>query len=409
MTELIRTQDRPAVQVRAVSFWNIAFAFLVGMAFSTLPTPLYPLYAERDNFSMFVVTVVFAVYAVGVIVSLLLAGHISDWVGRRKMMLIALVLEIVAAAIFLLAQELPGLLIARFVTGIGVGMLSATATAYLHELHGRYRPGHGSARSEIVSTAANIGGLGVGPLVAGALAEYVSGPLTVPYVVFIVLLVLSVGAVLATPETVDLSGPRPPYRPQRPGAAGLGRGFWQAAIAGFVAFSVFGVFTSVAPGFVAGTMGEPSRFVAGGVAFVVFAAAALAQSTTSKLPLGVRLTAGVVGEVLGLGVTVVAMLSQQLPMFVLGGAIAGAAAGLLFKAGVGTVLAIAPADQRGSALASMFLISYLGLIVPVLAMGIAVQFLPATTALVSLSGVLIVFLLVLVSLSTGGRSAQSKR
>jgi MFS family permease len=84
-----------------VGFWLISEAFLTAMAFSTVPTPLYPLYQQRDGFSSFTVTVVFAAYAVGVVTSLLLLGHVSDWVGRRRVLIPALGLEVLAAALFL--------------------------------------------------------------------------------------------------------------------------------------------------------------------------------------------------------------------------------------------------------------------------------------------------------------------
>ena len=121
-------------------FWLVAAAFLMALAFSTVPTPLYSLYRRKDGFSTFIVTVVFAVYAVGVVISLLLAGHISDWVGRKKVLLPAIGIEIVAAVLFLVWPALPGLLAARLVTGLGVGLITATATAYLHELHSAHRP-----------------------------------------------------------------------------------------------------------------------------------------------------------------------------------------------------------------------------------------------------------------------------
>ena len=85
----------------AAGFWLIAYAFLAAMAFSTVPAPLYSLYMARDGFSTLMVTVVFAVYAVGVVISLLLAGHVSDWVGRKKVLVPGLGLELVAAALFL--------------------------------------------------------------------------------------------------------------------------------------------------------------------------------------------------------------------------------------------------------------------------------------------------------------------
>ncbi|MDT4977740.1 MAG: hypothetical protein QOG98_3498, partial [Pseudonocardiales bacterium] len=116
-------------------FWVAAAAFLVNMGFSAVPTPLYVLYQQRDHFSTITVTLVYAVYAVGVIGSLFLAGHVSDWVGRKRVFVPALLINVAAAGIFLIAPSLPGLLLARVVSGVSIGLTTATATAYLAELH----------------------------------------------------------------------------------------------------------------------------------------------------------------------------------------------------------------------------------------------------------------------------------
>lgn len=165
-------------------FWAVAFAFLVVMAYAALPTPLYVLYQQRDGFGPLLVTVVFAVYAVGVLASLLLVGHVSDWVGRRRVLCAALLLDAASALAFLLWPALGGLLLGRIVCGVATGMATATATAYLAELRraatARARGGvavddaraasRGTApdgRANVVATAANLGGMGVGPLLAG--------------------------------------------------------------------------------------------------------------------------------------------------------------------------------------------------------------------------------------------------
>ena len=110
-----------------------------------------------------------------------LAGHVSDWMGRRRVLIPALAIEVLAAVLFLVWPALPGLIVARFVSGLGIGMITASATAYLRDLHALGRPGAGAGRFEVVSTAANLGGLGVGTLVSGALAQFVRSPLAVPY------------------------------------------------------------------------------------------------------------------------------------------------------------------------------------------------------------------------------------
>ncbi|XVU27179.1 MFS transporter [Actinoplanes sp. CA-054009] len=368
------------------AFWLVAVVYLVALAFSTLPAPLYPLYQAADGFSSFTVTIVFAVYAVGVIVALLLAGHISDWVGRRRVLLPALALEIAAGVLFLAWPSLTGLIVARLLTGLGVGMLTATATAYLLELHTAHRPQASGTRFEVVSAAANLGGLGTGTLAAGFLAQFVASPLRTPYVVFLVLLVLSVVAVVAVPETVIAPAVKPKYRPQRVRMSGKSL---VAAAGAFTAFAVFGLFTSLAPGFVASGLHHPSRLLAGFIAFLVFAAGAAAQSGAGLLPAARRFPIGLAAQGAGLVVLAAGMLATSLWLFLIGGVIAGAGAGILFKSAVGRIAAAAPPAERGGALAGLFLVGYAGLTVPVLGLGIATLYVASTTAMLWFTGILL--------------------
>jgi MFS family permease len=369
-------------------FWVVAVAFLVAMAFSTVPTPLYVLYQERDHFSSFVVTVLFAAYAVGVVLSLFFAGHVSDWVGRRKVLVPALLLEAAAAVLFLAATTVTELFIARLVSGVGIGMITATATAYLSELHVSHRPSSGPGRAELVATAANLGGLGLGTLVSGVLAQYVTGPLTTSYAVFLVLLLASAAAVAVVPETVG--GPSRVYRPQRVTVPELARAhYFAAGGAAFASFATLGLFTSLAPAFVAGTLHLPSRALAGGVAFLVFTAAALTQVLFRRTRTRHQLAIGVGLMSVGLVVVTVSMFVVSLPVFLVGGVAAGAGMGVLFKGAVSTVAALASPTSRGEALAGLFLAGYIGLAVPVLLLGVATQFVPTQLALLGFSAVIL--------------------
>jgi MFS family permease len=378
------------------------------MAFSAVPSPLYPLYQQRDHFSTFMVTVVFAVYAVGVAVSLLFAGHVSDWVGRKRILIPAIALEAVAALLFLAWPDLPVLILARLINGIGVGMITATATAHLHELHSRHRPRAAATRFEMVSTAANIGGLGVGPLVAGFLAQYVTQPLRVPYLVFAGLLLLAVIAVGLTPETVEARPGRPSWRPQRIRAHGDRTRYLVATAGAFSAFAILGLFTSLAPGFVAGTLHHPGRLLAGVTVFIVFAAAAVSQTAANRMRPGLRSAAGLAAEAAGLIMVAAGMGTANLALFLVGGAVAGAGAGVLFKTAVGSVAAMAPPALRGEALAGLFLIAYLGMIIPSVGMGIAAEYIAATTAMYWFAGLLLVFLAAITALLARTRVGQHR-
>jgi len=398
----------PATPTRSRSahgagFWVIAAAFLLVMAFSTIPTPLYSLYQARDGFATFLLTVIFAVYAVGVIASLYLAGHISDWLGRRRIILIAVLIELLSAVIFLIWPSVPGLLVARFISGVGVGALTATATAHLSELRAVARPDESGRFSSTISTVVNNGGLALGPLIAGFIAQWVAGPLQVPYVLFIVLLAVAGAAVAFVPETVERAEERRAYRPQRMSLPSESRGsFWSAAIAALSAFAIFGLFTSLAPSFLAGTLHETSHVIAGLVTFSVFGAAAVAQLLTTRMPLVTQVRLAAILMAVGLAALSAGALLANLPLFIAAGIVAGAGVGVQFRSSVAVAASLAQPPRRGEVMAALFLVAYLGLTVPVLLVGLALAFLPSAAVLVGFSVIVIV-------LAVGSSLAMAKR
>lgn len=372
-------------------FWAVAFAFMVVMGYCAVPTPLYGLYAARDGFGSLTITLVFAAYAFGVVASLFLAGHLSDRYGRRRLLLPALALSVLSALIFLVWRDLPGLVVARVVSGLGVGTVTATATAWLAELHAHHRPAASARRAEVVAVAANLGGIGAGPLVSGALAQWVAGPLTVPYVVFLALLAVSTVLVLLTPETRATAAALTPYRPQRISVPAHARGaFFGASGAALAGFAAFGLFTSLAPQFLAGVLGNRSHVLAGAAAFVVFATAAATQAVLATRSRRQLVTFGAAGMLAGSVLLVIAvwLASPSLALFLIGGAVMGGGAGSLFKGSVMTVVTIAADDHRAEALAGLFLAGYVGLALPVIGLGFLTQAVAPRVALLVFAGVL---------------------
>jgi MFS family permease len=351
---------------------------MVNLAFSAVPTPLYVIYQQRDHFSDLMVTIVYAVYAVGVIGSLFLAGHISDWVGRRRVMVPAIAINVLAAVVFLVAPSLPGLIIARIISGVSIGMTTGTATAYLSELHLGAGGSKSARRPQIVATASNLGGIGVGPLAAGLLAQFLPAPLMVPYIVFGgVLLALAV-AVAFMPETADLPDPRPAWRPQRVAIPAHARAtFYAGTAAGAAAFAVYGVFNSLMPGFLAGTMHETSYAVAGAVAFAAFASGAVAQIALGKAGIALTLRVSVPVVFAGLALFSAGMWLPSLPLFIAGGIVTGAGSGLVFRGSLGAAAGTAPPESRAEVLAGFFLGAYVGLTVPVIILGVATEYFAA--------------------------------
>ena len=352
----------------------MAFAFLSVMALATVPSPLYGLYRARDHFSLFMVTVAFAVYAIGVIGALLLGGHLSDLYGRRRLLLPSLAIAIASAVVFLVLKSLPGLLVARLITGISIGIVASTATAYIAELHAVGRPQAAARNAQITAAAVNIGGLGVGALAAGLLAQWVAHPLTVPYLVFLAALVLAAIGVALTPETREAPKPPPRYRPQRLSVPQAERSrYAAAALSTFVAFAANGLFAGLAGLFLAETLHRPSLALAGAVVCAMFAAGVAAQFLTVAWPVSRDLAAGMAAMVIGVGLAVLAvwLRSPSLALFIAGGALIGAGSGAIFKGAVGTVMSISPPERIAESLTGVFLSAYVGISLPVVGAGIA--------------------------------------
>jgi MFS family permease len=401
----------PSLRKGGLWFWAVAVAFTVLMAFTTAPTPLWSVFAQHDRFSSLTITLVFAAYAVAVALSLFLAGHLSDWYGRRRMVAGGLALNVFAAVVFVAWAELPGLFVARVLSGLGIGVVTATATAWLAELDAARRPTHSRGRAQIVAAAANLGGLGLGGLVAGVLAQSAGHPLTLPFLVLGGAMALALLAVSFAPETHTSPLVRPRYRPQRvsvpPGSRAR---FFAAGVGATITFALFGLITSLAPSFLAGTLHQPSRALAGAVSFAMFAAAAIAQTMTGARPPQQLLARAIPALLIGIGLLTVAVWlpTPSFSLFLVGDLVAGAGAGLMFKGGIGTVSEISLPEHRAETLAGLYLAAYIGLAGPVIGLGALTQIASTRVSLLAFSGLLIVAILVASPTLLGSRGRSPR-
>jgi hypothetical protein len=379
-----RTRTLPRLSRRA-AFWAIAFAFLAVAAFSTAPSPLYGLYAQHEHLSALTLTIVYAVYAAGVTTSLLLAGHVSDWYGRRVVLIPAITVAAVAAVVFISWQSLAGLIVARVLTGLALGATVATATAYIADLDAG-PDGAVTRRAQIVGAIANVGGLAVGPLATGVLARYAPDGLTLPYVVLLAALVAAVLAVVLSPEGRPAAHPLPSYRPQRLKVPADARRRFLAAITGVaLAFASWGLFAGLAGRFLAQTLHHPSPALTGAAIFLTFGSGAVVQATTSRWPSRRLLAIGIPTIVVGLAILVGSAWTSpaSLALFLLGGVVTSAGAAMIYRASLGVVIATARADDRAGALATLFVVGYAALSLPVLGLGIGLLYLsPKVTLLI---------------------------
>jgi MFS family permease len=353
-------------------FWAATFAFLVVMAVATLPSPLYGIYRTRDHLSALTITVVFAIFAASTIAVLLRDNSIAVRIGRRGTMLASVATMMVAMGVLAAWKDLPGLLIGRLITGVSVGLAAGTAITYLIELRLRADPKASATVARTIGTSVTVGALGIGPLVAGCLAQWVTQPLTVSYLVFVALGAVALAGLWAAPETgaptpravakSQPAGPRSKVRLPVPAAAGT-----------LAAFAANGLFAGLSGLFLATTLHQPSHALSGVALFGVFASGVASQLATTGLRASRVLALGTISMLTGLVLLVVSvrLSAPSLVLFLVAGALIGAGSGAVFKGTTGIVLEASPPESRVAMTSDLLIALYVGLSVPVIGAGIA--------------------------------------
>jgi predicted MFS family arabinose efflux permease len=364
---LERVAREPRVGLsRRVAFAAVAYALAAAMLGTTLPTPLYGLYRDRFGFSELTVTVVFATYAAGVIGALLVAGRLSDAIGRRRVLLPGLLLSAASAVVFLLAGSLAMLLVGRVLSGLSAGIFTGTATATLVDLAPLERRG----RATLVAATANMVGLSLGPLFAGVLSEFAGSPLRLSFWLDLALLAPAVALVWLMPEPLAPAGGLR-LQLRRPGVPVEVRGvFLRAALAAFAGFAVLGLYSAVIPGFLSEHLGIDDRAAIGAVAAAVFAASAVGQTLLAPLFRSQALAAGSGALLAGTGLLALALGLSSPALLLAAGLVAGLGHGLSFRAGLAAINEGSSPAHRAEAASSFFLVAYVAISLPVVGVGV---------------------------------------
>lgn len=356
---------------RQSAFWLLALMFAATMLGTTLPTPLYGIYQARWHFSAAMVTVIFAVYAAAVLATLLLAGRSSDQAGRKPVLAAALGASALSTVAFILAPGEAVLLAGRVLSGLSAGLVTGTATAMLTELIPS-RPSRG--RASLAATAANMGGLSLGPLIAGLFAQYLPHPTTLVFEAYLAVLAAAALGLRFVPETV-LPRRRPTLRFAGFGIPERGRSqFLAAAVAAFAAFALLGLFSSLVPGFIGGTLHQGSHAVQGAVVFGIFAVGTITQVALARFSSRRVVLAGLGLFLAALGLILAALAQAAMALFLAGTIIGGAAVGAVFLGSLATANRLAPPERRGHAISTFFVACYAGLSIPVVGVGVLTAF-----------------------------------
>jgi MFS family permease len=350
---------------RSTAFALVTFAFVVTMLGATLPTPVYPLYQQQFHLGDTMLTVIYATYAAGVIIALVLFGPLSDQVGRRRMLLAGLGLSAASAVAFLVAGDISTLLAGRALAGLAAGIVTGTATAALLDLAPAHRPG----RASLVAAAANVGGLGVGPLLAGGLAAYAPLPTRLCFLVHLLLVAAAAVGVAVMPEPRRTGG-RVRLRLQRVRVpAAMLPTFVRAAAPGFAGFAVLGLFTAVAAPLLGVVMHQTNPLLTGVLACAGFAASLVGQLLSTAMTERRGLLSGCAVLVVAAALVAASLAVESLPLLVGAAVAAGIGQGTSFRAGLAMVTSRSPAGQRAAVASAYFTTAYVALSIPVVGVG----------------------------------------
>ena len=360
--------------------WLALMLFAVG---TSLITPLIPIYKQELGFGDTVVTLFLVCYVAALVPSMLTLGQLSDRVGRKRVLVGALVMLGLAQAYLATEPPLGGLLAARGMQGLATGAFFGTCTAFLVDAAPM-------GQRDWVSVLASVsvrGGLGVGPGLGGVFAEYVRAPLRTPFLVHLAAIAAAVGIIATLPETVVRERTHRPLTlklgvPQEDRAV-----FWRVLVPSGMLFSLFdGVCLSLIPVFEVRELGVTNYALVGAAGFLVLVSGAISQLVFRALAPTPAIVWGLaVSSVAFVGVVVGAPLRS--PVLVLTSvAVTGAACGLVFKGGVDLCTRIAPVSDRGKLISSYYVACYLGgFSVPLLVVGILADLVGLTAALAALT------------------------
>jgi len=381
------------------AFGAVAAVIAVAFYASATPSPLYGVYQAQWHFSTPVLSLVYATYAIGVLISLLLVGSLSDQAGRRPVLAWSLLGLLVSALIFATASSVAWLFAARALQGLATGAALGAAGAALIDLH----PTANTRTAALVNGVVALGGLGVGALLSSALVQYLPDPRVLPFLVVAVMIALLVGLVAAMPEPVSHEG-RVVLRPQRPGLPRQTRGPFALAALGVIgSWSIAGVYLALGPA-LAGHLLQTQNELAGGAAAVaLMGAGALAQLAGRNLSNRTLTVAGSTLVALGMGLTATAVATGSAPFFLAASALAGVGFGLAFMGALRHLSAAIPPDRRAEVMSAFYVVGYLSLALPAVAAGIVASAVGLSETFELFGGAAVIIALLV---AAGGRRIQ---
>ncbi|HET7403201.1 MAG TPA: MFS transporter [Usitatibacter sp.] len=357
----IASTSAPARVPRAAAFLLLASITVSFLAGSSAPTPLYAIYRSEWHFSATMMTAIFGVYALAVLVALLVAGRLSDHVGRRPVLVAAIAVQVVTMALFAEAGSLAQLILARVLQGLSAGAALGAIGAGLLDID--------KSQGAIANSVTPPIGTAAGAVLAGILVQYFAHPTQLVYVVLAAVLVLQgIGVALMAETHTPRPGALASLKPHLRFSPEVRRALVLSAPALVAAWAMAGFFASLGPSLVQTLFGS-GTLVGSLSLFVMASSAAVVTWLLRNLP-GTALTRlGTIVLAIGTAGILLSFPQHSALLFWVALPVAGAGFGAAFQGGVRTIALHAPAHERAGALSIAFVISYLAMGLPAIVAG----------------------------------------
>jgi MFS family permease len=365
MTGLSLPLTRRKTLSSKAAFALLSSAVLTLLASSSAPTPLYATYQARWGFSDVTITVIFGVYAVAVLASLLVFGSLSDHIGRRPVLISALAAQALVMLLFAFAGDLDALLLARVLQGLATGAALGAIAAGLVDLH----PGRGA----IANAAAGMAGTASGALGAALLVELLPAPTKLIYLLLSLIFAVQALGAVSSEET----------SPRKPGAIAAlkpvlaipprARGALLIAAPSLVAvWALAGFYASLGPSVAAVIAGSNSVLLGGVALFTLAGSGSLTVLVFHAVEPRKFALAGNGLVILGTATVLSAISLHSIAVFFVGTVISGSGFGAGFQGGLRTIVPLVEAHERAGILSVAYLICYLAMGLPAILAGFLV-------------------------------------
>lgn len=362
------------------------------------PTPLLVVFEQHWHFPAWVLTVAFAAYAIGLLAALLVAGELSDHIGRRPILIGSLLVELAAMVMFALAPSIGWVIAARTIQGVATGAATSAFSASVVE----HAPERHKKLSTIVTSVAPAGGLGLGALLTGAAVQFSSRAGLIVFTALAVIMAAGMAVVVFSHETaVGKPGAARSLIPRVSVPAAARREFVAAVPVHMAAWMLAGLFMGLAPTIIENILHLHSGLLNGATAFVEPAAAAAAGLFLGHLSTRRTILVGTVGVLLGTAVIEAGVGAGMLALLWLGGIIGGVGFGASFSGAIRQIAPLAEPHQRAGLFASVYVVAYLSFGIPAIIAGLLI-------APVGLLATVLGYGVVILAVAVAGILAQSR-